>query len=290
MRLTVEGFALQSARVRRVLDYIGTHLDEDVSLSRLADLACLSASQLERLYASKVHETPMATLRRLRLKRAHEQIRRGDISLMDAAMAASYGSQAAFTRAFVRQFGYAPSRLPTFAAPPEPPPQLRLEVLQEREVFQLTYSGRHREHRRDIGHLVGSLAVGGAKQWRNWAILDRDHPLSAEADTQVGLTHFVPAAGHPHDIRGVDRIVQPGGLYAVHEALTSQQPRHLCALAEKIRGELGHQLVDGAFGGRILSREINVGGYTAPQERRIALYIPVAPMGKAGKTPITIKC
>lgn len=285
MRLTVQSFALQSARVRAVLDYIGAHLDEDIRLSRLADLACLSPSQLERLYWSKVRETPMATLRRLRLKRAHEQIRQGGSALIDAALAASYNSHAAFTRAFVRQFGYAPSQLPRIGKPLETPPTLRLETLPTRKVYQITYNGRHRDHRREVGQLVGSLAVGGAKHWRNWAVLDRDQPLSARPHSQVQLSHFVPAAGQPDDIRGVDHVTHMGGLYAVHEALAHDQPRHLCALLERIREELGCQFADAPFGGqaggRILLRELKVGGYTAPQERRTALYIPVVPIGKS---------
>jgi AraC family transcriptional regulator len=249
MRLTVEGFALQSARIRRVLDYLGTHLDDDVPLSRLADLACLSPSQLERLYVSKLKETPMATLRRLRLKRAHEQIRQDGSSLMDAAFGASYASHAAFTRAFVRQFGYAPSRLPLFAAPQEAPPKLRLEFLDTREVFQIPYSGIYHEHHREVGHLVGNMAVGGAKRWRKWSMLDRDNPLSPSATTRVEMTHFIPATNQPDSIRNVDRVIQPAGLYAVHEDLSMRQPRQLCALAEKIRVELGCRIVEGAFGG-----------------------------------------
>jgi hypothetical protein len=133
------------------------------------------------------------------------------------------------------------------------------------------------------------MAVGGAKRWRKWAMLDRDNPLSPAHSMRVEMTHFIPATGQPHGIRNVDRAIQPGGLYAVHEDLSMRQPRQLCALAEKIRAELGCRVVEGTFGGRIMQREINVGGYTPPQERRTALYIPVTPIGKANKTLITIK-
>jgi AraC-like DNA-binding protein len=281
MRLTVEGFALQLSRVQRVISYIGSHLDEDVSLQELANQACLSPSQLERLYFTKIGETPMATLRRLRLKRAHEEIRERGVALIDAGHAANYASQAAFTRAFVRQFGYPPSRIPSLIHSLERPPQLRLELLPAREVFQLPFAGRFADRRAEVGTLMGRLSVSGAKRWRTWHALDRDAPLLSTPDTRVEISWFVPANGQPHTVRGVDRVTREGGLFAVHEALVWQQPTVLMTLAERIRAELGCQITLGLDNRRALIREINVGGYTAPQERRTSLYIPVAPLGSA---------
>lgn len=278
MRLTVESFTLQSARLRRVLDYIDSHLDDEVTLTRLGDLANLSVSQLERLYAKKIGETPMVTVRRLRLKRAYEQIRSGGFSLGDVASAASYGSQAAFTHAFVKQFGYAPSRLPSFAPAVEAPPSLRLEMLPAREVFSLNYSGRRSDTFGGVAYLSGSLAVAGGKRWRSWMLLDRDNPLSKDGAQHVDTTHFIPAAGQP-DVPGVDRVVHAGGLYAVYETPSAKMPRQLCALAEQIRDSLDCDMIEGAFGGRIMLREITVSGYTAARERRVALYIPVRSRG-----------
>jgi AraC-like DNA-binding protein len=308
MRVTVEGFATQYFRLRRVLEYIGMNLDADVELGELAELACLSPSQLERLYRTKIGETPIGSLRRLRLKRAHEQICNSDAppaALIDIALAAGYASHAAFTRAFVRQFRHPPSQLAgmpprelhaaranspsvreLFATRPcklDAPPRLLLEMLAPREVYAQPYTGQLSEHRSEIGHLLGNLAVAGSKTWRNWIVLDRDHPLSAQADTHVAITHFVPADGQPIGIKRLDRVQHPGGLYAVHEALASEQPRHLGTLAMRIREELGCELAGGALRGRILLREIRVSGYTAPQERRTALYVPVVQVAPPAK-------
>lgn len=290
MRLTVEGFALQLSRVKRVISYIGTHLDEDIRLDQLAELACLSSSQLERLYCTKIGETPIATLRRLRLKRAHEEIRQRGVSLLDAGQAANYASHAAFTHAFVRQFGYPPSRIPSFDRGLERSAQLRLETMPAREVLQLSYAGPSSERYAEIGTLMGRLAVSGAKRWRTWAALDRDAPLSATPETRVEIAHFVPANGQPNEVRGVDRVVRDGGLYAVHEALVSQQPKQLTTLGERIRAELGCQITLGLDDRRALLREINVGGYTAPQERRTSIYIPVAPLGASHRVSAQPTC
>lgn len=275
MRLTVAAFIRQSARLRRVLDYLGTRLDEEITLATLAELACLSPSALERLYRRKIGETPLATLRRLRLQRAAAQIAQGATSLIDVGLVAGYGSAAAFTHAFARQFGCAPSQWRQHAPPPAPRMTLRLERLPERAVLQLPYSGAWRERLQGAGLLTGSLAVAGAKRWRNWLLLDRDHPFAAPADTRVALTHFVPAADQPQDVPGLDRATQPGGLYAVCELRGEWpgEPRsmRLDGLHARIRETLHCRPTEG----RILLRDIRVSGYTAPQERHIALYLPV---------------
>lgn len=277
MRLTIELFAQQTMRVRRVIEHIGHNLDADLTLPQLADLACLSVSQLERLYRSKVRETPLATLRRLRLKRAVAQLRAGRHTLNEIGQLAGYASAAAFTHAFVRQFGCPPTRAIAQLPPDPSPPPLRLERLPERMVYQLGYRGARGQQRGLSNLLVGSLAVAGARRWRNWQALDRDSPLFRHADEQVDVLHFVPMAGQPDDVGIVDRVCHAGGLYAVKEVHGHPRPATLLPLAEQIRHELGCLVRDDR---RILLREITVSGYTAPQERRVALYLPVAPLDR----------
>lgn len=277
MRMSVELFALQSKRVRSVLDYLGTHLDDEVSLARLADLACLSPSQLERLYRSKVGETPMVTLRRLRLKRAMAQMQQGRPSIQDLGFAAGYASAAAFNHAFVRQFGFAPSQTPILMPHAAVLPALHLEQLPARLVYQLPYQGVIAEQRSVTGLLVGSLAVAGAKCWRNWMALDRDRPLGGSALDRIDVLHFVPAAGQPQDVARLDHVSHDGGLYAVWHTLGYPRAVQLTAVVEQIRRDLGCILREDA---RMLLREITVSGYTAPQERRFAFYLPVARLSK----------
>ena len=274
MRMTVELFALQGRRVRSVIEYVGTHLDEDIPLARLADLACLSPSQLERLYRSKVGETPLATLRRLRLARALAAIRAGHGCLQDIGLAAGYGSGSAFTHAFVRQFGFAPSQVPVLAPRAEPLPALQLEFLPAIQTLQVPYRGKSRERGEAGAVLVGSLAMAGAKRWRNWTVLPDHQSLWASPGSHIEIVHFVPAPGQPHVVANVERGVQGGGLYVVWHSLGFPRHAALPGVVEEIRTRLDCVLREDA---RPLLREINVSGYTAPQERRFALYLPVAP-------------
>ncbi|MBS1210860.1 MAG: rob [Proteobacteria bacterium] len=274
MRMSIELFSLQSRRIRSVIEYVGTHLDEDISLARLADLACLSPSQLERLYRSKVGETPITTLRRLRLQRALAEIRAEQVGLQDIGLAAGYGSAAAFTHAFVRQFGFAPSQVPVVSPQAEPLPPLQLEYLPATPTFQVPYAGQFRERFQANGVLVGSLAVAGAKRWRNWTVLPDSQTLWARADTHVNLVHFVPASGQPDTVPNVERGVQGGGLYAVWHTRGFPRRAALPRVIEEIRSRHACLVREGAS---MLLREITVSGYTAPQERRFALYLPVVP-------------
>jgi AraC family transcriptional regulator len=56
-------------RINRVTDFIYAHLDEELDLDRLADVAAMSRWHWHRVYAGMRGETVAATVRRLRLAR-----------------------------------------------------------------------------------------------------------------------------------------------------------------------------------------------------------------------------
>ncbi len=72
-------------RVDRVADYIHDHLDEDVSLDRLAEIACLSAYHWHRIYTAMRGETIAATVKRLRLLRAADRLANSDMPIKTIA-------------------------------------------------------------------------------------------------------------------------------------------------------------------------------------------------------------
>ncbi|MES9981658.1 MAG: AraC family transcriptional regulator, partial [Candidatus Thiodiazotropha sp. 6PLUC5] len=57
-------------RVIRVIEYIHNHLDEDLTVTVLADVAFMSPYHFHRIYRKLARETLNATIRRLRLQRA----------------------------------------------------------------------------------------------------------------------------------------------------------------------------------------------------------------------------
>lgn len=99
-----------ASRLTRVSAYIHDHLDEELSLDVLADIACLSPYHWHRIYHGHFGETVAATVRRLRLQRAAADLAHTSMPIMKVAERAGYDSQASFTRAFSAAFGLPPAR------------------------------------------------------------------------------------------------------------------------------------------------------------------------------------
>lgn len=96
-------------RLIRVIDYIYDHLDGDLGVNTLAEIAMMSPYHFHRIYREMTNETVNATVRRLRLQRAAADLIRSEKSLSDIAKTVSYGSLEAFSRAFTKEFGESPS-------------------------------------------------------------------------------------------------------------------------------------------------------------------------------------
>jgi AraC family transcriptional regulator len=101
-------------RLRDVVDAVIEALDESVDGPALAARAMLSPFHFNRLVRAGIGEPPGAFRRRLLLERAAWRLGRG-VSVTDAGLEAGYDAIEAFSRAFTRAHGVAPSR---FAAAP----------------------------------------------------------------------------------------------------------------------------------------------------------------------------
>jgi AraC family transcriptional regulator len=107
-------------RLRELIDLVLGSLDEPGADGRaLAERAHFSRDHLDRLVAAATGESPVALRRRLLLERAAWQLRTGAAGAGDAAVAAGYGSLAAFSRAFARAHGVPPSEFAGSARPVE---------------------------------------------------------------------------------------------------------------------------------------------------------------------------
>jgi AraC-like DNA-binding protein len=95
-------------RLRSLIDVLVRSLDEPANGEDLARRAYLSRFHFDRLVTAALHETPAAFRRRLLLERAAWHLLRGT-SVTEAAFDAGYSATEAFTRAFRRALGSAPS-------------------------------------------------------------------------------------------------------------------------------------------------------------------------------------
>jgi AraC family transcriptional regulator len=100
---------LDHMRLPRVLAYIEEHLAEDITVSDLANVACLSIFHFTRAFAGTVGVPPHRYLSRRPLESATAMIATGRASLSEIALDCQFSSQSSFTRAFRRATGMTPA-------------------------------------------------------------------------------------------------------------------------------------------------------------------------------------
>ncbi|NLS03408.1 helix-turn-helix transcriptional regulator [Rhizobium sp. P32RR-XVIII] len=101
---------LDNVRLRRVLAYIEEHLTEEITVSDLASIACLSVFHFTRAFAASVGTPPHSYVSGRRLERAKKLLTIGQMSLSEIAFDCQYSSQSSFTRAFRRATGLTPAK------------------------------------------------------------------------------------------------------------------------------------------------------------------------------------
>lgn len=100
---------LYRERILKVLVYIQGHLDDDLSLDRLAKIAYFSPFHFHRVFKGLVGESVKEYIRRLRLERSVYQLRSTNRTVLDIALDAGYETHESYTRAFQGMFGDKPS-------------------------------------------------------------------------------------------------------------------------------------------------------------------------------------
>jgi AraC family transcriptional regulator len=95
--------------IEEVMRYIRAHIHEPLDRETLAAVAGFSIPHFHRVFHAHVGESAISYIRRLRLERAARKLRMGALDITEVALAASYDSHAAFSKAFKQQFGLSPS-------------------------------------------------------------------------------------------------------------------------------------------------------------------------------------
>ncbi|EJK81968.1 AraC family transcriptional regulator [Agrobacterium sp. SHOUNA12C] len=103
-------WALYETRLRRVSAYIHEHLDEELDMERLAEIACMSSYHWHRIYRAIYGETAAATVKRLRLHRAAGDLVNTDLAVNDIAKRSGYPNLQSFNRIFKSVYGMPPAR------------------------------------------------------------------------------------------------------------------------------------------------------------------------------------
>lgn len=97
-------------QLKKVIEFIGKHLDEKLTLNQLSDIACFSKYHFHRLFTAYTGLSLQQYVRWLRLKRAaHQLIVNKDKSIIEIAINAGFESHESFTRAFKQTCHLTPS-------------------------------------------------------------------------------------------------------------------------------------------------------------------------------------
>ncbi|MFZ6777259.1 AraC family transcriptional regulator [Undibacterium sp. Ji83W] len=99
------------ARMLRVLQYIDTHLDEDLSVERLSTIAAFSKFHFHRQFSEYFGLAAFRYVQLLRLKKAmYELAFRSHKQVINIALDNGYESSEAFSRAFKKSLGLSPAQ------------------------------------------------------------------------------------------------------------------------------------------------------------------------------------
>jgi len=100
-----------SARIRRVLDFISSHLNEKLSLSQLSDLANFSPFHFHRQFTAYTGVPLNRMILLMRLKQAAQALGTNSRTrVLDIAQQAGFESPESFSRAFKRFYDLSPSQ------------------------------------------------------------------------------------------------------------------------------------------------------------------------------------
>ena len=95
--------------LQKAVRYVHEHFAEDVDLDHLANASGLSRTVLRDRFVHLLGDPPMRYCAKWRMQVAAKMLREGKANTSNIAYAVGFNSEAAFTRAFKREFGQPPA-------------------------------------------------------------------------------------------------------------------------------------------------------------------------------------
>jgi AraC family transcriptional regulator len=278
-----QNWASYETRLNRVTSYIYDHLDEDLDLMRLADVAVLSPYHWHRIYHAVRGETVVGTVKRLRMQRAAVDLAHTTMPLETVATRAGYGSVAAFTRAFGESYGMPPAQYREQGSHKEfspgrlPSPNVQFEMdIRHVPSFRLATLD-HRGDYMEIGKAfeAGMLAARNllTPDTKMFGVYQDDPALVAEADLRSKAGVTIPAGVVPPaplaalDVRAGDyAILRHMGPYA-----------DMRSAYQWLFGTWLPQSGRDADDAPVLEEYLNNPQDTPPAQLRTDIYLPLKP-------------
>jgi AraC family transcriptional regulator len=183
------------------------HIESDygarLTLSAVARAAGLSPFHFHRRFRDKMGETVAEYVRRVRLEHAATHVCRTSSPLIDITFRLGYGSQEAFSRAYVQRFGVTPGRMRSASQ----------DTLQRPSRRDLDWAELVRPERLAALPLIGMRFVGVPRDagdpWKKFAAVLRESGFSLEQARAVGIHYDDPGFVPPEAIRYDCCIIDP---------------------------------------------------------------------------------
>ena len=215
-------------RLNRVLSYIYENLDENLSLDKLADVACVSRYHWHRVFRAMTGETLSDVVRRLRLNKAANALVQEDTPIRTIAEQVGYKNLASFSRAFKLAHGVSPNTFREQGVKANNFLSVRFEGedmypvtirnLESIEAAGVLHIGPYRQIGRAFNKLGGSLMANSLMDnVGELFVIYHDAPHSkpdAELKSHVAVSIL---RGFPDDVSGLEYFDVEGGKYAVLE-------------------------------------------------------------------------
>jgi AraC family transcriptional regulator len=110
-RMSLESPVLSKMQLSKIMMHLENHLDETISVKRLAGLVGLSEFHFSRAFKAALGDSPYRYLLRRRLEVAKHLLLSTKMSLAEVALEVGFSSQAHFTSTFKRLLGVTPGEV-----------------------------------------------------------------------------------------------------------------------------------------------------------------------------------
>jgi two-component system, response regulator YesN len=107
--LKVNGREIKNNSLIKLLQYINEHLTEDITLDELSKVAFMHPSYLSQTFKNEIGENYIDYITRLRIERAKEFLKTGNVKSYEVAEKVGYNDARYFSQVFKKHTGYSPS-------------------------------------------------------------------------------------------------------------------------------------------------------------------------------------
>ena len=210
-------------RILRVIDYIHSHSDQDLSLDQLADVAAMSRFHWHRVFSAVMGASPASVIRSVRMHKASMLLVRTDLSARDIATRVGYQNERSFMRVFKEAYRLSPAAFrargqvgntPNFNTGETEMYDVTTKTSDDITLAAVSHTGDYSESGIAFQKLGAILSAGGHwPQTRGMVGVYYDDPSTTKVEELRSHAGAIWAAEQLPE--GTERVALKGGRYAV---------------------------------------------------------------------------